>query len=73
MEFFNKRMALEVIEDSLTDVDTPHGRGTATGLCNAFYMCGMLSDEEWIEHIKRIPVEAVGRDAGGIHETIKLH
>jgi hypothetical protein len=56
MECFDKRMALGVIEDALTDLDTPHGRGVATGLCGAFYMCGLLSAEEWEVFLKRIPV-----------------
>jgi hypothetical protein len=72
MEFFNKRMALEVIEDALTDIDNPHGRGLATGLCGAFHMCGMLSAEEWVEYIQRIPIDAVGGNAGDIHKTFTL-
>jgi hypothetical protein len=73
MEFFNKRMALEVLEDSLTDLDRPYGRGMTMGLCSAFYMCGMLSDEEWVEHIKLIPAETVGHDAVETHQRIRLH
>ena len=38
MEVFDKRQALEVVEDALTDLDTAHGRGTATGLCGASFM-----------------------------------
>ncbi|MGA8146760.1 MAG: hypothetical protein WB870_04190 [Gallionellaceae bacterium] len=56
MQCFDKRMALEVIEDALRDTDTPHGRGVASGLCGAFYMCGLLSAEEWEAFLKRIPV-----------------
>lgn len=36
MEYFDKRMALDVIEDALTNIGFPHGRGVATGLCGAF-------------------------------------
>jgi len=57
MEYFDKLMALDVIEDALTDVDTLHGRGVATGLCGAFYMCGLLSKKEWEKLVKRIPLE----------------
>lgn len=57
MECFDKRMALDVIEDALTDMDTAHGRGVATGLCGAFHMCGLLSAEEWEALLARIPVE----------------
>jgi len=55
---FDKCQAMEVIEDALTDIDTPHGRGVATGLCGAFYMCGLLSKEEWEGILERIPVES---------------
>jgi hypothetical protein len=58
MESFDKRMALEVMEDALTNIDNPQGRGMATGLCGAFYMCGLLSAEEWEALLRRIPVEA---------------
>jgi len=54
---FDKRQATEVIEDALTDIDTPHGRGVAAGLCGAFHMCGLLSQEEWEEILERILVE----------------
>jgi hypothetical protein len=57
MQCFDKRMALEVIEDALRDIATPHGRGVANGLCGAFYMCGLLSAEEWEAFLKRIPVD----------------
>ena len=55
---FDKRQATEVIEDALTDIDTPHGRGVATGICGAFHMCGLFSQEEWEEILERIPVES---------------
>ena len=65
MEHFDKHMALDVIEDALTDIDTPHGRGVATGLCGAFYMCGLLSAEEWEAFLERIPVEPCRTRLGG--------
>ncbi len=37
MECFDKRMALEVIEDAFTAMGSPEGRGLAIGLCGAFY------------------------------------
>ncbi len=56
MNDFDKRMALEVIEDALTMVGTPEERGLAVGLCGAFYMCGLLSHAEWEVLVERIPV-----------------
>ncbi len=55
---FDKRMALDVIEDAFTTLDTSEGRGVAIGLCGAFYMCGLLSHAEWEALVERIPVEA---------------
>jgi hypothetical protein len=66
MEYFDKRMALEVIEDALTDLDTPYGRGMAAGLCGAFHMCGLLTNEECESILKRVEEGENGRDAGGI-------
>ena len=66
MEYFDKRMTLDVIEDALTNIDTPHGCGMATGLCGAFYMCGLLSAEEWEAFLRRIPVEPYKLGVGGI-------
>lgn len=57
MEKFDKYKALDVIEDALTDIDTPHGRGMAAGLCGAFYMCGLLSGREWQAFLERIPAQ----------------
>lgn len=57
MENFDERQAVDVIEDALTNIDTPHGRGMATGLCGAFHMCGLLSKEEWEALLARIPIE----------------
>lgn len=58
MEYLDKHMALDVIENALTDTDNPHGRGVAVGLCGAFYMCGLLNADEWKAFLKRIPVES---------------
>ncbi len=55
MEEFDKRMALEVIEDALTALSAPENRGFAVGLCGAFYMCGLLSQVEWRAFLARIP------------------
>ena len=73
MEYFDKRMALDVIEDALTDLDTPHGRGMATGLCGAFHLCGLITEEEWLALLKRIPVEAACINTGEMHKTAKMH
>lgn len=64
LEHFDKRQALEVIEDVLTDIDSAHGRGVAVGLCGAFHMCGLLNKEEWEALLARIPVEDDCSDAG---------
>ncbi len=65
MDAFDKQMALDVIEDSLANLESPQGRGMATGLCGAFYMCGLLSAEEWQGYLKRIQAgpEKVRHDA----------
>ncbi len=55
MDSFDKRMALEVIEDTLAALRTPEDRGLAIGLCGAFYMCGLLSHAEWEALVERIP------------------
>lgn len=57
MEYFDKRMAIDVIEDAFTAMDTPHSCGVIAGLCDAFYMCGLLSAKEWKAFLKRIPAE----------------
>ena len=57
MENFDKRMALDVLEDTLTDMETPHGCGVAVGLCSAFYLCGLLNTKEWQTFLQRIPVD----------------
>lgn len=58
MDYFDKDLAIDVIEDALTDLTTPNSRGMATGLCGAFYLCGLLSAEEWKAYLKRIPAES---------------
>lgn len=57
MEHFDKRQALEVIEDALTNIGSAHGRGMVVGLCGAFYMCGLLNKDEWEALLARIPIE----------------
>lgn len=72
MERFDKCMALDVIEDALTDIFTQHGRGMVTGLCGAFYMCGLLNAKEWEAFLERIPagLQADGDDEiCGINES----
>lgn len=69
MECFDKRMALDVIEDALNDLETPHNCGMATGLCGAFYMCGLLSTEEWEALLKRIPAS---HDMDGIEGLFEI-
>ncbi len=59
---FNKRMALDVIEDALTTLDRPEDRGLAIGLCGAFYMCGLLTHAEWQALLARIPGSLVEVD-----------
>ncbi len=54
MSDFDKRMALDVIEDALTTRDTSEGRAMAVGLCGAFYMSGFLTQVEWEELLERI-------------------
>ncbi len=54
MSYFDKRMALEVIEDALSTLATREDRALAMGLCGAFYMCGILSHAEWEALIERI-------------------
>lgn len=54
-ENFDKRMALDVIEDALTSLGTPRNCGCALGLCGAFYMCGLLNHAEWVAFMNRIP------------------
>lgn len=57
MERLNKRMAIDLIEDALTNTDSAHGCGLATGLCGGFYMVGLITAEEWEAFLKRIPAE----------------
>ncbi len=54
MEIFDRRMALEVIEDALGNLETPENRGMASGYCNAFFMCGLLLQHEWKVLLERI-------------------
>ncbi len=63
MDYFDKKMALDVIEDALTTSDTPEGRWLAIGLCGAFYMCGLLSKTEWEAILARIPEDGGSPEA----------
>ncbi len=54
MDYFDKRMALDVIEDALTTLATAEDRALAFGLCSAFYMCGILTHAEWEAILARI-------------------
>lgn len=47
MEYFDECMAIDVIEDARTDINTPHGRDVATGLGGTFHMCGLIDEEQW--------------------------
>ena len=58
MADFDKRMAVDVIEDTLGDLSTAQSRGMAIGLCGAFYMCGLINTDEWREYLKRIHAHA---------------
>ncbi len=64
MDYFDKQMALDVIEDAFTTIDTAEGRGVTIGLCGAFYMCGLLTHAEWEALVARIP-----RDHGQVSGT----
>lgn len=55
MDDFDKRMALDVIEDALKVLSAPENRGFALGLCGGFYLCGLLSYAEWQAFLERIP------------------
>lgn len=55
MDYFDKSMALDTIEDALTALNTLETRGFAIGLCGGFYMCGLLSHTEWEAVLARIP------------------
>jgi len=58
MKNFDKHMALDVIEDALTNLDNPYENGMAAGLCGAFYMCGLLSKKEWEAALKLINTDS---------------
>ncbi len=60
MDNFDRRMALEVVEDALTTLSTAEDRGLARGLCGAFYMCGFLSHAEWEALLGRIAEKGGG-------------
>jgi len=58
----NRADAIAEIEDALTNLSFPHGRGLAAGLCGAFYMSGLIGKKEWKAYLKHIPGEAVCSD-----------
>lgn len=60
MTCFDKRMALDVVEDALTALGPQENRGFAIGLSGGFYLCGLLSKEEWESILARI-VKRQGR------------
>lgn len=64
MDFFDKRMALDVIEDAFTALGAPENRGYVIGLCGGFYLCGLLSQDEWDGLQERIAREC-GRSGRG--------
>lgn len=57
-DIFDKRMALDVIEDALTAQCSPENRWYAIGLCGGFYLCGLLSEAEWEDFMRRIVGQA---------------
>ncbi len=67
-ESFGKDMALDVMEDALTNLDTAENCGMAAGLCSAFYMCGLLDQAEWQALLDRIPPPPNGAGAEGREE-----
>lgn len=62
---FDKRMAVEAMEDALVGTTTEFGCGVATGLCGAFHMCGIFSKEEWESFLSRIPARNSPAVSGG--------
>ncbi len=54
-EDFDRRMALDVVEDALTALGTPENCAFAVGLCGGLYICGLLSHAEWQGFLVRIP------------------
>jgi hypothetical protein len=54
LEHFDKYMAIDMIEDALQSQGGPVGHGIATGLCSAFYLCGVLDTAEWETLQRRI-------------------
>lgn len=54
MDHFDKRMALDVIEDALTTMGPPESSGFVIGLCGGFYLSGLLSKDEWEGVLERV-------------------
>jgi hypothetical protein len=59
MECVDQSVAIEEIEDALTDMGSPYRRGVVNGLCGGFYMSGLINKEEWEAYLKRIPDESL--------------
>lgn len=46
---------MALIEDAISNTVCQFNLGMVRGYCAAFYMCGLLSKEEWEEYSARIP------------------
>lgn len=57
---FTKHHALDLIEDALTDLESPFNCGLATGLFGAFYVSAIISEAEWEALLSRIPIQVEG-------------
>lgn len=53
-EHFEKVNAIEVIEDALTAAGSPFDLGHVSGVVGAFYLVGILSDEEYEGYVERL-------------------
>lgn len=72
MDYFDKSMALDVIEDAITAASGDlRNHGFAIGLCGAFYICGILSQTEWEAFLNRIQKiqDHVSKTCGAEHGT----
>ncbi|HKB60855.1 MAG TPA: hypothetical protein VKC56_12515 [Gallionellaceae bacterium] len=63
MEDFDRSMAIDMLEDALQAVADPVGRGIATGLCSAFYLCGIIESADWEDYHQRILMGSHAVDA----------
>lgn len=53
----DRQAALDVVEDELACSDSEFSRGMAAGLCGAFYMCELISRQEWEMLLARIEAQ----------------